>query len=235
MKRLKKTAIKIGILLTAIIVIGLTAGKIFSESIPVGEKGRQADLLANKMLEALNADGFKALNQISFSFGGHDYQWNKAENKVEVSWDDYRIALDLEDSSKSEVYQNGESITKKQPLIDKATAYFYNDSYWLVAPFKVFDPGVERRLVRLEGGTQALLITHTSGGVTPGDSYLWLLDEQFRPIAFKMWVSIIPIGGLKATWEDYKTVNGVTFATRHRIGPVSRFIKKLESKTRKND
>lgn len=235
MKRLKKTAIKTGILLTVIIVIVVIVGKIYSEPIPVGERGPQADLLANKMLEVLNADGFNGLDLISFSFGGHDYLWNKAENKVDVSWDDYQIELDLEDSSRSDVYQNGASFPKKQPLIDKATAYFYNDSYWLVAPFKVFDPGVERRLVRLEGGTQALLITHTSGGVTPGDSYLWLLDEQFRPIAFKMWVSIIPIGGLKATWEDYKTVNGVPFATRHRIGPLSLFIKNLESKTRKSD
>ena len=97
----------------------------------------------------------------------------------------------------------------------------------------MYDKGVERRLVKTEDGTKALLVTHTSGGVTPGDSYLWLLDEAYRPTAFKMWVSIIPIGGVKATWEEYKTIEGVPFATLHQMGPLSLFIKNLEGASKR--
>ena len=224
----------------ALILLGITAAGTLliyalSAPLPEGAEGPEADALANQMLSALNVEGFNQLETISFSFGEHHYLWNKVTNKVDVSWDDYQVALDLDDLTKSETYQNGEVVEKKQSLIDKALAYFYNDSYWLAAPYKVYDKGVERRLVKTEGGTEALLVTHTTGGVTPGDSYLWLLDETYRPTAFKMWVSIIPIGGVKASWEAYESVSGVPFATRHRMGPLNLFIKNLEGKPRMTD
>ena len=228
-KGLKKAAI----ILLSTIAVGTVSIYALSDPLPEGTEGPEADALANQMLSALNVEGFHQLETISFSFGGHHYLWNKASNKVDVSWDDYLVALDLDDYSKSKVSQNGEILEKKQALTDKALAYFYNDSYWLAAPYKVYDKGVERRLVKTEDGTKALLVTHTSGGVTPGDSYLWLLDEAYRPTAFKMWVSIIPIGGVKATWEEYKTIEGVPFATLHQMGPLSLFIKNLEGASKR--
>ena len=226
---------KAALILLSIFAAGTLLIYALSAPLPEGAEGPEADALANKMLSALNVDGFNRLETISFSFGEHHYLWNKATNKVDVSWDDYQVALDLDDPSKSETYQNGEVVEKKQSLIDKALAYFYNDSYWLAAPYKVYDEGVERRLVKTEDGTETLLVTHTSGGVTPGDSYLWLLDDTYRPIAFKMWVSIVPIGGVKASWEAYELVSGVPFATRHRMGPLNLFIKNLEGKPRMTD
>lgn len=230
-KGLKKAAI----ILLSTIAVGTLLIYVLSAPLPEGTEGPEADALANQMLSALNVEGFHQLETISFSFGGHHYFWNKASNKVDVSWDGYQVALDLDDPSKSEAYQNGEVVEKKHALIDKALAYFYNDSYWLAAPYKVYDKGVERRVVKTEDGTKALLVTHTSGGVTPGDSYLWLLDDSYRPTAFKMWVSIIPIGGVKASWEAYESVSGVPFATRHRMGPLSLFIKNLDGKPRTID
>ncbi|MEZ4952350.1 MAG: hypothetical protein R2825_02080 [Saprospiraceae bacterium] len=35
---------------------------------------------------------------------------------------------------------------------------------------------------------------YKTGGVTPSDSYVWLLDENGQPTAWKMWVSITSIG-----------------------------------------
>jgi hypothetical protein len=230
-KNLKKAAA----IFLSLIVVGALLVYALSAPIPEGTEGPEADALANQMLSALNVEGFNQLKTISFSYGGHYYLWNKAANKVDVSWGDYQAALDLDDLSNSEAYQNGKAVEKKQALIDKAIAYFYNDSYWLAAPYKVYDKGVERRVVNTENGTKALLVTHTTGGVTPGDSYLWLLDDTYRPTAFKMWVSIIPIGGVKASWEDYEIVSGVPFATRHRMGPLSLFIKNLDGKPKTTD
>src|SRR5690606_137362 len=112
--------------------------------------------------------------------------------------------------------------TAREKLIKKARSFFYNDSFWLVAPFKVFDPGTERSIVSLKDGKQGLLVTYTSGGDTPGDSYLWTLQPNGFPVSFRMWVSIIPIGGIEVGWDAWQvTESGAFLPGKHRIGPIT--------------
>ena len=112
--------------------------------------------------------------------------------------------------------------SEKDDLIQKAVKMFNNDSFWLVAPYKVFDQGTKRSVVNLENGDKALLVTYTSGGSTPGDSYLWLLDENGLPYAFKMWVKIIPVGGIEASWDNWtKMESGAYLPQSHKLGPLT--------------
>jgi hypothetical protein len=202
--------------------------KLLSEPLPTGFTGPQADALAMKIEQTLGKSAYDNLSKIKFSFRNHHYNWLKMENKATVKWDDYTVHLDLNNTSNSEVLPNSLSEDIKSKLITQAIAYFYNDSYWLVAPFKFFDPGVERRLVKLDDAADALLITHTSGGVTPGDSYLWIIDQNGRPTSFKLWVSIIPIKGISATWEGWTSASCVQFSTHHKLGPLAIEITGLE-------
>lgn len=180
----------------------------YNEPIPSGETGREADLLAEKMLNALNYEAYQNTNYVEFSFKNmHHYKWNKAENKCEVIWKDFKVNLNLNTPQQSEVFvaNNLYKGKDREKLINKALSYFNNDSFWLVAPYKVFDQGTERRAVTTDEGKQALLITYTSGGSTPGDSYLWHLNNEGVPESFQMWVSILPIGGLEASWNNWTT------------------------------
>ena len=69
-----------------------------------------------------------------------------------------------------------------------------------------------------ENQKNALLVTYTSGGSTPGDSYLWHLDQDGKPKSFQMWVEILPIEGLEATWENWTTTeSGAQFPTFHKL------------------
>ena len=118
---------------------------------------------------------------------------------------------------------------KKEEFIRAAEAKFNNDSFWLVAPYKVFDAGVERRLVKINEDENALLVTYTFGGTTPGDSYLWYLDENHRPVSFEMWVDIIPIGGVHASWDQWqKTSNGAYLSLSHKVLFFDLLIDKLQ-------
>lgn len=193
----------------------------YNEDLPIGIQGEQADALANKMLDALDYDSFKNTDYIEWSFKKrHHYKWKKAKNICEVYWKDYKVSINLEDYSKSKVYVHSFKMEGEMAneLLEKAIDYFNNDSFWLVAPYKVFDAGVERRLVSLNNNEKGLLVTHKSGGSTPGDSYLWLLNKTGKPKAFKMWTSILPIDGLEASWNDWTTTEtGAQLPTFHKI------------------
>jgi hypothetical protein len=193
----------------------------YNEDLPQGETGARADALAKTMLTALNEEAYLNTDYIEWSFKGmHHYKWYKTKGECEVSWDRMTVVLDLNNPDNSSVFAgetpyNGE---EKTDYINKALDYFNNDSFWLVGPYKVFDSGTERALVTTKEGQEALLVTYTSGGSTPGDSYLWHLDAKGKPHSFQMWVSILPIGGLEATWEDWMTTDsGAQLPTFHKL------------------
>ncbi|MBC8770003.1 hypothetical protein H4O18_18535 [Arenibacter sp. BSSL-BM3] len=217
------------ILLGTLVLLFIFGGilfAIYNEARPLGVNSDKAHILALKMLDALNDDAYKETRFLEWSFanGKHQYRWDKEANTVYVTWSNYQVHLDLNESTKSSVSKDKISISgaEKQRLIKKAISFFNNDSFWLVAPFKIFDPGTERSIVLLEDGTQGLLVTYTSGGSTPGDSYLWKLQPNGFPISFKMWVSIIPIGGIEASWDDWQvTESGAFLPSQHSIGPIT--------------
>jgi hypothetical protein len=61
------------------------------------------------------------------------------------------------------------------------------------------DAGTEREWI----SKNELLVRYTSGGSTPGDVYVWQLDDNHIPTSFKMWVQIIPLDGLKAEFNNW--------------------------------
>ncbi|MFK7832710.1 MAG: hypothetical protein AB8B52_05500 [Winogradskyella sp.] len=193
----------------------------YNEDLPTGIQGEQADQLATKMLQALNEDAYLNTDYLEWTFkGNHHYKWYKSDRKCEVYWDHFTVILDFENSNNSSVFVAEQAYDgiEKQKYIQKAQSYFNNDSFWLVAPYKVFDSGTERRLVTTEGRKEALLVTYTSGGSTPGDSYLWHLDTEGKPQSFQMWVAILPIKGLEATWENWITTDsGAQLPTFHKL------------------
>ena len=193
----------------------------YNEELPTGKQGVEADALATKMLNSLDVEAYEATEYLEWTFmGRHHYKWYKSENRCEVYWRDFKVVLDLKKSNNSIVYVANQTYNgnEKQKYIDKAIAYFNNDSFWLIAPYKVFENNVERRLVYTKDNKKALLVTYTSGGSTPGDSYLWHFDETGKPKSYQMWVSILPISGLKATWEKWIiTKSGAQLPTFHKL------------------
>lgn len=198
---------------------------LYNKPIPTGESGPEADALAYRMLDALNYKNFNNTKILEWSFrGDHHYKWDKEKEIVTVTWDNTILHLDLitPQSSIAEVNNVKTNYEETQDLIEKAQNYFNNDSFWLVAPFKAFDRGTERYLVDMEDGSEALLVTYTQGGDTPGDSYLWIIEPSGRPKSFKLWTKIIPIGGVEASWEEWiETESGVILPTLHKLGPFS--------------
>lgn len=193
----------------------------YNEDLPTGKQGIEADQLATQMLQALNEEAYLNTDYLEWTFkGNHHYKWYKSDKTCEVSWDHFTVILDFENPNNSKVFVAEKEYNgfEKQDYTQKAKSYFNNDSFWLVAPYKVFDNGTERRLVKTKNNKDALLITYNSGGTTPGDSYLWHLDANGKPTSFQMWVAILPIDGLEATWENWVTTeSGAQLPTFHKL------------------
>ena len=211
------------LLILLIVFLALAGGlaifvSISSEELPNGVFGTQAEALTDKMFTAVGKEAWDSTKFVQWSFrDANHYVWNKDKHFVRVKWDNITVYLHPADKS-GRVFQKATELDgdEKSALLQKAWDSFNNDSFWLIAPLKARDPGTERKLVDTEQGP-ALLVTYTSGGTTPGDSYLWLLDDSGLPYAWKMWVQVLPVGGLKFTWENYvATRTGVQIALDHR-------------------
>ena len=211
----------------AVLVLGGGAVGIWmlvtAEERPEGEPSPEADAMAREMMEAVDVEAWNELDAVAWRFGGRrSHVWDKDRGLALVSFDDVEVVMNVHD--KSGVARRGGEVVEgaeADELIQTAWKHWVNDSFWLNPIAKLFDPGTERAIVEWEG-QQALMVTYDSGGVTPGDAYVWVVDDDHRPTAWYMWVSIIPVGGVKATWEGWKKLpGGAEVATYHELSAVT--------------
>ena len=184
---------------------------VLDESLPESKGSQEALWLAEKMSEAMNKPAYDSLRFISWQYGSHYFDWNKKEDSVKVIWADLEVNVSTE-TLEGMAYQGGIILIGDQnkKAVNQAIQYFNNDSFWLVAPYKLNDPGVLLSSVKVPKG-YGLLVTYTQGGSTPGDTYLWLLDENYFPRGWKMWVKMLPIGGVKSKWMGWTKRKGAWF------------------------
>ena len=207
------------ILLGGLLLILIILGVVVNESKPTAAPSSEADALATKMMEAVNKAAWDTTHIISWDFPrGHHYLWDKQRHFVKVNWSENEVLLHTKTVT-GKAFQNGQEVVGEvaDHLVYDAWGLFCNDSWWLNAAVKAHDEGTKRSIVTLDDGRKGLMVHYESGGTTPGDSYVWILDAFGLPKSYKMWVSIIPIGGLEFTWEDWIILDtGAKIATMHR-------------------
>ena len=207
----------------AILGILLLLALVFKSAPPKGQTGPEADLLAQKMMAAVDCEAWEATDWVSWSFAGaHHYIWDKKRNLLQAEWGKTKVLLRL-DTQQGIAYKNGSLLNGKKAdkACKKAWSYFCNDSFWLNPVCKAFDPGTERYTVDLKTGGQGVAVTYTSGGVTPGDTYVWELGEDFKPKRWRMWVKIIPVGGVPTDWGAWRKIpGGAWIAGQRKLGPI---------------
>ena len=205
-------------LIMGIVAALLLSWWLFNEELPHAPSTAAADELAREMMRSVNQAAWDSIGIIQWTFKDmHTFQWDKKNHLCLVKWDDLEVKLDI-NAKNGKAYKGGLLLesSEAQQIIDQAWNFFNNDSFWLNAVVKAFDPGTSRSIVQLKDGRQGLKVHYSSGGTTPGDSYVWILDENSRPVAWKMWVKIIPVGGLEFTWDNWITLpGGAQIATLH--------------------
>lgn len=215
-----------------LLVAGLAAvGWVLHEERPIGAEGAEADELARRIEVAVRLADWEQTVAVRWHFPGRRHLWDRQRHLSHIRYQGGRqVWLDLT-TRQGVVREDGEPLSAEDaaPHLQAAWEHWTNDQFWLNPFAYLFADGVRRSLVSTDDGSQALLMTFTNGGVTPGDAYLVHVDEQGLPVTWQMWVSIIPVGGLSVTWEEWMTLaGGARVAQAHRIGPVTLRLEEIE-------
>jgi hypothetical protein len=180
--------------------------------------GPEAEALAQEMVRAVDGEAWQRTGAVRWHAPGRSHLWDRQRGLARVEWMGHRVLLDV-NGRKGRAWNGEREVTdgaERQKLIDRAYALWINDSFWLNPVVKAFDDGTTRARGTVDG-KRALLVSYASGGLTPGDKYLWILDDAGRPVAWRVWVRILPIGGLQFSWEGWtRLATGAWVATEHR-------------------
>lgn len=213
---LRRWAKRLALLLVLLLAAALVARFALDKPRPSGTPGPAADALAHRMERAVARDRWDATGAVAWTFRANHHLWDRQRDFVEVRREDLRVLLRTEDQS-GVAFRGDKALhgAVLREALDDAWKYFCNDSFWLNPIVKVFDPGTTRSIVRVDG-RDALLVEYSSGGVTPGDAYLWILGADDLPVEWRMWVSVLPMGGVATPWGGYITLaTGAKVATEH--------------------
>lgn len=191
----------------------------------------KADSVAHRLLEAHGADALASAPYLRFTFAVETpegtqvagrHLWDRTTGDYRVEWtggeDSSYVAIinvrDVENEDPGgEAYLNGTQLEGSEAEEARREAYgrFINDSYWLLAPLKTFDPGVNRSYLP-DSSTADHDVLHLSFGevgLTPGDEYwLYVSTEtgQLDRWAFHLQSMPDEAPPQEFRWTEYKTL-----------------------------
>lgn len=188
------------------------------------EEKAHGDVLARRMVESLGgATAFQQLRYVGFAFvpkkGGkelsrREHAWDPWTGRARVRWQregkDISVWLSLGDKSGVAIV-DGARVTdeaEKKKYLDDAYAAWVNDTYWLISPYKVFDPGVHRAVI----GRRLRTSFDDGVGLTPGDVYLYDFDDEGKLAGWSWLLQSGRTGSFR--FEGRKQLAGVTFFER---------------------
>jgi hypothetical protein len=173
--------------------------------------------LAKAVWKASGGENWAKVKELRFTFiveqegkelARAEHHWNVAAQTDRVKWKGKDVTVNLAAPAQDE---------------DSKAAYarWVNDSYWLLAPLKVLDPGVklskEERKIVGEAHFDTLRLSFEGVGLTPGDQYLLYIDPQTKLV--RAWDYIpTPDKVLHGSWDRYETFGGLQLSTEHEFG-----------------
>jgi hypothetical protein len=205
----------------------------------------RAVALVDEMMKAMGgSEGWERTRFLRFDWvverGGKTaasvrHLWDRYEGRYRVEWESREgkkmVALFNVNSRDGQAYIDGERARDEdeQKFLDQAYGRFINDSYWLLMPWKLKDPGVRLRYhgeEKIEGQVYDVVQVSFEGvGLTPGDTYWAFINRRTR--LMDRWAYFLQdFEGApalaKATpwdWKDWQAVGGIRLAREKvRIG-----------------
>lgn len=182
----------------------------------------KAIALANRIIAANGGkENWDKVPYISFDYFGRRYWfWDKVNNRYRLESEKRNLrAAGKLDGSETNLWLRGEIITDADSISkykDFAYKAWINDTYWLIFPFKLMDPGVKLKYVgdcMADSVTSAtcMEMTFEKVGVTPENKYIVYVDTVKNEIIhwdyFEKYTDTLP--AVSNPWNDYRQYGDV--------------------------
>jgi len=192
-----------------------------------------ADTVAMMAYEATGSpNAWESVRFIRFDFAvevdgqrglSNRHLWDRATGDYRLEWpvgpDTTVVALFNVSSRTGTVFMNGDPVGAEaaDQLVAAAYRRHINDTYWLMAPHKLFDPGVLRTYMpdSSSASAEVLHLSFDNVGLTPGDQYWMKVDPASGEMMEWTYVLQGP-NHWRGTyrWVDYRTLETPTGTIR---------------------
>ena len=216
----------------------------------------EADAVAQRLVDAHGMAGWQSLPYLRFDFaveGGGQTQvvsrnlWNRSTGAYRVELPDMAETVVIVQTSASSpgsvegtAYRGGSEVDgeARAELLQMGYQRFINDTYWLLAPLKVFDEGVNRTYLPDSSDAEhdVLRLTFGDVGLTPDDEYWLYVDKETGQLdrwAFRLQSMADDAPPAAFDWTGYVTLDAtdgpVTLAERHESGARSILTHNLQA------
>lgn len=186
--------------------------------------------LARSVLEKMGGpEAWERTRFLRWRFSGKRlHHWDRWTGDVRIE-SGSRLVLMNVGSREGRVFESGAEVVDdaaRQAALEQGYAWWVNDSYWLIMPYKLLDPGTRLRhdgSAALADGRpgQRLTLTFDDGvGLTPENRYeIWVADDTglveqwaFYPTAVDTEPRFV------LSWSGWKRFGGILLATDHGEG-----------------
>lgn len=194
-----------------------------SAAVPLRTK---ADSVALQAVAASGGfDAWHALPALRFDFALESagqqrvaarHYWDKQQNRYRVEWpggeDSTYVALFTAWPDSGRAYLNGAPLDGEAgaEAMETARSRTINDTYWLLAPLKLFDEGVTRTYIpdSSDAATDVIRLSFDGVGLTPGDQYWLFIDKASGRLT--RWTFVLEGNPTPRSydWTAYRTLQG---------------------------
>jgi hypothetical protein len=213
----------------------------------------QAVRIADQVMQALGGKAhWQALHCVAWTFesavgdtvrpGSRRHIWDKATGWHRVDGTNRLgqtyVIIHRVGQPKGKAWVNGVAIEgdSLQKLLKRGQSLWTNDTYWMLMPYKLRDPGVHLAYAgeAIDGAVtyDKLALSFENVGETPGDRY-WVYVNRANHRVEK-WEYVLEGDQPPPkvwTWEGYEAHGGLWFPTAHRAADMTLYTRNVEVMT----
>jgi len=198
------------------------------------DRDAKADAIGKELIASLGGQSaWEKARQLRFDFvvdrdgktvARFSHAWDRYTGDYRVSGTDKSgapfVVLFNVNTKQGKAYLNDQPAAGEDEdrLLKSAYGRFINDSYWLLAPWKIFDPGVNLTYDGEKpcpgGGTCDILkLSFENVGMTPKDVYwLWITRDGRHMVQWQYVLNGAQEEPTTVVWKDWKSFDGMSLS-----------------------